>query len=413
MAESQSPHPGVSGREFVALIAAMMSIGALGTDMMLPALPFIGAGLGVEHANSLQWIIAAYTFGFGGAQLFYGPLADRFGRQPILRVALVGFVGASILAAAASSFSLLIAARVLQGAFASGTRVLVVSVVRDCYSGRRMARVMSLAQMIFFAAPILAPALGSLLLAFGPWRWNFWALAALGLAILVWTGLRLPETLRPADRREISIASLVEAYRATLGNRFSLGYTLASAMTFGALLGYINTSEQVIGGVFDATSAFPFVFAAIALAMGLSTFANSRLVERFGTRLLSHGALLGVIAVGALHLGISLAGVETLAIFIALQGLQLACFGLISANFASMAMEPVGHIAGTASSVQGFISTVGAAIIGIIIGQSFDGTTVPIAAGFVGSGVAALVIVLVTEGGRLFVARNEPGANAL
>jgi len=401
-----NPHPGVSGREFVALIAAMMSIGALGTDMMLPALPYIGAGLRVAEANDLQWVIAAYTFGFGGAQLVYGPLADRYGRQPVLRVALAGFVVASIIAAAAPSFTLLIAARVLQGAFASATRVLVVSVVRDCYEGRRMARVMSLAQMIFFAAPILAPALGSLLLAFGPWQWNFWALAILGLAILLWTGLRLPETLRPEDRRAISVTSLIEAYRATLGNRFSLGYTLAQAMTFGALLGYINTSEQVIARTFHAAAAFPFVFAAIALAMGLSTFANSRLVERFGTRMLSHGSLLAVIVIAVIHLLITLLGGETLLLFIVLQGLQLACFGLIGANFSSMAMEPVGHIAGTASSVQGFLSTIGAAMIGIFIGQSFDGTTVPIAAGFLICGLIALAIVLVTEGGRLFVARN-------
>jgi MFS transporter, DHA1 family, multidrug resistance protein len=198
------------------------------------------------------------------------------------------------------------------------------------------------------------------------------------------------------------------AYKATLGNRFSLGYTLASALTFGALLGYVNTSEQVIADTFDASGAFPLVFAAIAFAMGVSTFANAHLVERFGTRKLSHGALLAVIGVGLIHLAVAMAGMENLAMFVVLQGLQLACFGLIGANFSSMAMEPVGHIAGTAASVQGFISTLGGATIGIIIGQSFDGTTVPIAAGFVIAGLAALVVVFVTEGGRLFTPRNAP-----
>jgi MFS transporter, DHA1 family, multidrug resistance protein len=405
---SPNPHPGVGPREFVGLVAAMMSIGALGTDMMLPALPAIGQSLSVANANSLQWVIAAYTFGFGGAQLIYGPLADRYGRKPVLRVAFIGFISASIIAAAATSFAALIAARILQGAFASATRVLVTSVVRDCYNGRKMARVMSLAQMIFFAAPILAPSLGSALLVVGPWRWNFWALGLLGFAIVLWTGFRLPETLHPQDRRAISVASLMAAYKATLGNRFSLGYTLASALTFGALLGYVNTSEQVIADTFDASGAFPLVFAAIAFAMGVSTFANAHLVERFGTRKLSHGALLAVIGVGLIHLAVAMAGMENLAMFVVLQGLQLACFGLIGANFSSMAMEPVGHIAGTAASVQGFISTLGGATIGIIIGQSFDGTTVPIAAGFVIAGLAALVVVFVTEGGRLFTPRNAP-----
>ena len=400
------PHPGIGQREFVALIATIMSVGALGTDMMLPALPAIGEALAVARQNDLQWVIAAYTFGFGGAQLFYGPLADRYGRMPVLRVAMAGFVVASILAASASSFPLLIAARVIQGAFASASRVLVVSIVRDCYNGRQMARVMSLAQMIFFAAPILAPALGSALLLFGPWRWNFWALAILGLTILVWNWSRMPETLHPADRREISIASLVSAYRLTLSNRFSLGYTLASALVFGSLLGYINSSEQVISGTFKSPHIFPVAFAIVAAGMGVSTFVNSRLVERFGTRKLSHGALMASIGIGLAHLLIALSGHETLISFIALQGIQLACFGLIGANFSSMAMEPVGHIAGTASSVQGFISTVGGALIGITIGQLFDGTTIPIAGGFFVAGLAALVVVLITEGGRLFQARN-------
>jgi MFS transporter, DHA1 family, multidrug resistance protein len=404
-----NPHPGVGPREFVGLVAAMMSIGALGTDMMLPALPAIGRSLDVGNANSLQWIIAAYSFGFGGAQLIYGPLVDRYGRKPVLRVAFIGFVTASILAAAATSFEWLIAARILQGAFASANRVLVTAIVRDCYSGRQMSRVMSLAQMIFFVAPILAPSLGALLLEFGPWRWNFWALALLGLAILFWTNIRLPETLNPVDRRAIDWATLAEAYRATLRNRFSLGYTLAQALCFGALLGYVNTSEQIIAGTFAASDRFPLVFAAIALAMGISTFANASLVERFGTRKLSHGALLAVIAVALVHLLVSVAGLETLASFIVLQGLELACFGLIGANFSAMAMQPLGHLAGTASSVQGFISGVGGAAIGIVIGQSFDGTTIPIAAGFVLAGIGALAIVLVTEGGRLFVAREaEP-----
>ena len=164
MIKDANPHPPISQREFVILIAALMSINALGIDAMLPALPEIGRSLNVTSANTTQWVIAAYMFGFGGMQLVYGPLADRFGRKPVLIITLIGFVIASVVASLSASFPLLIAARVLQGTMSASTRVLTVSIVRDCYSGRTMARIMSLAQMIFFATPILAPSIGSLIL---------------------------------------------------------------------------------------------------------------------------------------------------------------------------------------------------------------------------------------------------------
>lgn len=405
--EDTVPHPGVSQREFIALVAGLMAIGALGVDIMLPALPAIGRGLGVTNANALQYVIAAYTFGFGAGQLIYGPLADRYGRKPVLVFSLAGFVVTSFIAAGSTTLTLLVAARGIQGAFGAATRVLVTSVVRDSYSGRTMAKVMSLASMLFFVVPILAPSLGSLLLMFGPWRWNFWGLGLLSAAILVWTATRLPETLAVDRRRAISIASLLQAYRATLGNRFSVGYSLGQALMFGGLLGYLYSSEQIVATVFGRPEAFPLVFALIALAMGGSVFLNSRLVERFGTRKLSHGALLVTIAVALIHALVAASGYETLAGFIVLQSLQMATFGLIGSNFSAMSMEPVGHIAGTAASIQGFISNVGGALVGVVIGQAFNGTTLPVALGFVVCGLASLTIVLLIERGRLFVPHHS------
>lgn len=405
--DDRLPHPGVSGREFVALIALLMAVGALGTDLMLPALPAIGHGLAVG-ANTTQYVITAYTLGFGFGQLFFGPLADRYGRKPVLVVSIAGFVVLSLIAGFASSFPMLIAARVLQGGFGAATRVLVTSVVRDCYSGRRMARVMSLASMLFFAVPILAPSLGVLVLQFGDWRANFWTLAGLGAFILVWTSWRLPETLDPQARRPISVSSIADAYRQTLRNRFSLGYTLGMMTMFGALMGYISSSEQIVSQVFHAGDRFPLIFAIIAIAMGTAIFGNAKLVERFGTRKLSHGATLAVIVISAVHLAVALTGHETLTSFVVLQALQLAAAGLIGSNFSAMAMAPVGHIAGTAASIQGFTSNVGAALIGIAIGQQFDGSTVPVAAGYLLCGVTVLAIILVTERGRLFVAHDAP-----
>ncbi len=397
------PHPGVSQREFIALVAAMMAIGALGVDMMLPALPQIGEGLRVTDPNALQYVIAAYSFGFGAGQLVHGPLADRFGRKPVLIAAMLGFVAMSFVAASSASLALLIGARAIQGAFGAATRVLVVSVVRDCYQGRTMARIMSLASMLFFIVPILAPSIGAALLVIGSWRWNFWTLGLLAFAILVWTAWRLPETLKPENRRAISLEMLAAAYRATLTNRLSLGYAIGTALSFGGLMGYLLSSEQIVAGAFGRPGAFPMVFAVIALAMGSSVFANSRLVERFGTRKLSHGALIAAIAIGIVHAGIAWSGHETLESFVVLQMFQLATFGLIGANFSAMAMEPVGHIAGTASSIQGFIGNAGGAMIGALIGQAYDGTTLPVALGFALCGSAALIAVLIVERGRLFV----------
>ncbi len=191
-----------------------------------------------------------------------------------------------------------------------------------------------------------------------------------------------------------------------LGSRWSLGYTLAGMVVFGSLMGYINSVQQIFADVFDRLDIFAYVFAAAAASMALSSWLNAAIVERMGTRMVSHSALLGFILIAALHLLIASTGMETIWTFSILQGLTLACFGLAASNFGAMAMEPVGHIAGTAAAIQGFISTVGGAAIGILIGQSFNGTTVPLVGGYLVAGLASLAIVLVTERGRLFVARH-------
>lgn len=403
-----NPHAPLGQREFIVLIAALMSLQALGVDAMLPALPAIGKSLHVVGENTTQWVIASYVFGFGFMQLVYGPLADRYGRRPILIFTMIGFIVASVIASVAATFPLLLAARVLQGTMSASTRVLTTSIVRDCYSGRTMARIMSLAQMLFFVVPVLAPTVGSAILLLGPWRWIFWFLAVFAIVVTTWAAMRLPETLKPESRREISFVLLSSAWRQTLTNRFSLGYALASTAMFGAILGYVNSSQQLFADVFKRPDIFPLAFAITAGAMGVMTFANAQLVERFGTRRLSHTALLVLIAISAIHLAVELAGYQTLTNYLVLQAMTMACFGLTGSNFSAMAMEPVGHIAGTASSVQGFLSTVGGAIIGIIIGQSFDGTTLPVTIGFLSVAASALIIVFITESGQLFTARNAP-----
>lgn len=405
MPTERQPHPGLSRGEFVAFVAAIMAVNALGVDLMLPGLPEIGRELGAPSANARQWVVTAYVFGFGLGQLVYGPLADRYGRKPVLLVSLAGFVGASLFAAEAQTFAALVAARVLQGLMSASSRVLAVAIVRDSYSGRTMARISSLAQMIFFLVPILAPSIGQGLLAVGPWRFIFYVLGGFAAFVLAWSLLRLPETLYPEDRRPISLGSLAEAYRLTLTQRYSIGYALAGALTFGGIIAFVSSAQQVFTDTFHQGERFSLLFAICAFSMGCASFANSRLVERLGTRLISQTGLIALILLSLGHLLVDWAEWESLWTYVAFQALSQTCIGLCGANFGAMAMQPVGHIAGTASSIQGFITSIGAVLVGSAIGQAYDGTTLPLAIGYLCIGAGALAIVLVVEGGQLFRAR--------
>ena len=389
-------------REFVGLMAAIMAMVALAIDSMLPALPVIGDSLGVFNANHRQFVIFAFMIGFGVAQFFVGTLSDRFGRRRILLCALLAYTIFSIGAALAPSFEWLIAARVAQGASAAGGRVLVVSIVRDRFVGRQMARVMSLTFIVFMAAPVLAPAVGQIILSVAPWRWIFVALAVVGIAIGGWVALRLPETLAPEDRLPITPARIKASYWRVLSDRQSTGYTIALALMTGALMGFINSVQQVFFDIFRAPHLLAPIFACVAGTMALGSLFNSRFVMRLGMRFIGHWAMIGFTLFAALHLAMSMMGHEDLMIFIVLQAMMMGCFALSTANFGAIAMENVGAIAGTASSLQGSFSTMIGATIGIIVGQSFDGTTVPLYTGFTLCGLATIATILITERGQLF-----------
>jgi MFS transporter, DHA1 family, multidrug resistance protein len=389
--------------EFVALIASMMALTALGIDSMLPALPAIGDSLGVTEPNHRQFVITAFLFGFAIAQLVYGPLSDRFGRRPVLGIALFSYGLTCALAAVSKSFELLLVSRFLMGTAAAGARVVTVALVRDCFAGRAMARVMSLAFIVFMAAPIFAPAFGQgILSAGGSWRMIFWGVGGVSLAVVAWFWLRMPETLSAENRQTLHPARIVADYGLMLRDRGAVGYTLAAALLSGGLFGFIGSVQQVMEVVFGRPELLTVLFAGVASTMAIGSFLNARIVMKVGTRRISHTALSALILFAAIHLGVALSGNENLWTFAILQALMMASFGLATSNFSAMAMEKMGEIAGTASSLQGFVSTLGGAVIGAQIGQMFDGTTVPLYAGFVVSGLLALVAVAVAEKGRLF-----------
>jgi DHA1 family bicyclomycin/chloramphenicol resistance-like MFS transporter len=406
VATKTSPHPSMGFKQFVAMVAALMATNALAIDSMLPALGKIGTSLGLSVANERQWVVTAYLLGFGAAQIIYGTLADRYGRKRVVLVALAIYIAASLAAAFTRSFEWMMLARVVQGIGAAGTRVLAVSIVRDCYDGRQMARVMSLSFLVFLGVPILAPSIGQLIMLVAPWPGIFVALAIYATMILVWINGKLPETLHPADRRPIEFSSIIGAARITLSNRLSVGYTAATTLVLGGLFGFINSAQQIFTGVFHEPRLFTLIFAAIAGSIAVASLVNAKLVNRLGSRKISHAALLGFISVAAIHAAVAITGHETIWSFAFLQATMMFCFGLMAGNFGAMAMEPLGHIAGSAASIQGFFSTVIGALIGFFIGQSFDGSVVPLTLGFAVCSVIALAFVFLAEDGQLFRARQ-------
>ncbi len=389
-------------REFVPLVAALMALGALGVDAMLPALPTIGAELHARGANAPQFVISVYLLGLGIGQLIHGPLSDHVGRRPVMLAALGIYAAAGLAAASSTSFALLLVARFAGAVAVAATRVVTVATVRDCYSGRPMARVMSLASMVFMIAPVLAPTLGQGVLFFGSWRLIFGVIAALTLVVMVWYWRRLPETLARADRLPFSVARTWLGMRQTLANRWSLGYLIAATAMQGAILGYVTTVQPIVSDTFHAARLLNLVFAGTAGAMAAANLLNSRFVLRVGSRILSQAALVAMIAVAAIALGAALTGHETLGGFVVLQAVALGCFALANSNFSALAMTDMGMIAGTASSVQGFVTVTGGAMLGAIMGQAYAGTTVPLHLGFLLAGLFALGVVAVTERGRLF-----------
>ncbi len=401
----------LSRPEFIALMAALMALNALAIDVMLPALPYMGEALGISHENERQFVISTYMIGMGVAQLAFGPLTDRFGRRAPLLAGIAVYVVAVIFAAFAPSFTMLLVLRFIQGMGAASVRVITTAVVRDRYSGREMAEVMSLIFMVFMAIPVVAPSIGQVLLLTGPWQTIFLFMGVLALAFWLWTFLRLPETLPLDKRRPLSLGGVVDGFRIVFTNRVAISYGLAGTFLFGALFGFISSSQQIYVDIYGLGVYFPVAFAAMAGLMAVSSFTNSKVVRRVGMRRLSHGAMLVFTLFSGIWLAFALIGFLPLWLFFGLLCVIMFSFGWSASNMNSLSMEPLGAVAGTAASVFGFIQTVGGALIGGYIGQLFDNTTIPAAAGYFSMGILALLCILVAERGRLFGVgeQYEPG----
>jgi DHA1 family bicyclomycin/chloramphenicol resistance-like MFS transporter len=410
MSGTATSHPtSIGQRELIVMIALLMSLNALCIDGMLPALDDIARELGAANGNQRQLVVGVYLLANGLGCLLPGSFADRFGRKPVIMVALGAYAFFSLVVATLDNFGALLVARGLQGLFCAGLMVAPNAIIRDQFEGDRMARIMSSVSAVFITVPVIAPSLGQAVLLFAGWRWIFVGLACLAGLAALWTWLRLPETLHPENRQHIDVRAIVGNMRIALFNRPSVGYVLGSALLMGGVFGYVNSAQQLIGEHFHAGRWFPVVFGGTAAMMVVSNVVNSRIVERFGARRVSHTGAIVFIFVSAAQVWASIAHDGELAWFLPLMATNLALLGFLGANFSSIAMQPFAKIAGAASSIQTFFRMFGAAVVGIVIGQAYDGTARPFAFALLIGSSAALVLVLFSERGKLFRRLNAPG----
>ena len=399
-------HP-LGERELIVLMALLMSLQAFGIDSMLPALGHIGGEMGAA-GNDRQLVIGAYFLGSGIGAFFPGAFADRFGRRPILAIGLVAYVGFSIACALVTDYGWLLAMRLAQGLCCAGLSVVPAAIVRDHVGGDRMARLMSQIMMIFLLVPLLAPAVGQGIMYVAGWRAIFGAMALMGTLVGLWVWWRLPESLNEETMQEIDPRTILRNMGTALWNRSAIGYVIGSAMVFGSLFGFLNSSQQLIAESFGMGDYFAFIFGGAVLGMVAANFTNSRIVERFGARRVSHTALLAFIVVSMLQLYSAAHQPQPLWQFIILMSMSMALLGFIGANFSSIAMQPFYHIAGAASSGQTALRMSTGAVLGALIGSAFDGTALPLACSMLSCGLIALAVVLFSEQGKLF-GRRVPG----
>lgn len=369
--------------EFIIIVSLITSLGALSIDAILPALPQIGSDLNVQNANDRQLTISLFILGTALGQMFSGPLSDKTGRKPPAYWGYALFVVGSLLSLFAVSFPMLLSGRFLQGVGISAPRTVTMALVRDRYEGRAMARVMSFVMTVFILVPMMAPTFGQTMLFLSGWRSIFGGYVLLAVITVLWFALRMPETLAPENRAPFSLQRIVMAIREIVGIRLALGFTVAAGLINGAFLGYLNSAQQIFQEQYAVGNRFPLYFAVAALSLGLASLLNARLVMRLGMSLLVRWSLFAVLglSVGALGIALLAAGQPPLWFLMAYLVTAFFCIGILFGNMNALAMKPLGHIAGIGAAVIGSLSTLISVSIGTVIGQSYNGTILPFAAG--------------------------------
>lgn len=394
--------------EFIALLAMLFATIAFSIDSMLPALPQIAAELSPTDVNRAQLVLTSFVLGMGIGTFFTGPLSDTFGRKPVILAGAVLYIGAAAYATVAEGLEMLLLARVLQGLGAAAPRIASLALVRDLYSGREMARIMSFAMMVFTIVPAIAPMMGAGIIALAGWRSIFLAFVLFSLVSCLWLAIRQPESLPRDRRRPLRITALTAAAGELFRHPTVRLSILTQALCFGMLFMEISLIQPIFDVVFDRAETFHFWFGGMALVSGAGSFINASLVMRFGMRRLATLAIGAQMLFATTMTTLWLIGLpEGIAfyVFVAWSTTIFIQVGLTLGNLNAITMEPMGHIAGTAASVSGGVATVIGAGIAAPVGLMFNGTPLPLTIGVAATSFLALLAMLRMQKAELRIAQ--------
>ena len=381
--------------EFVALMASLMSIVALSIDALLPALPEIGTALGVENPNDNQLLVTMIFLGLGFGQLIFGPLSDSFGRKPIVYIGFTLFIIATFICVSTKSFEMMIFGRVLQGVGLASPRTLSIAMIRDSYSGNYMAKVLSIVVMFFILVPVIAPTLGQFLLNYYNWESIFYVNLAFGLIIMLWFWKRQDETLSKNKRIKFTPMLFVNGSKEFMKHKNAVAFTLVSGFITGSFMVYLSTAQQIFEQQYNLGDKFPIIFASLAIAVGLATFLNSRYVVKFGMWRIAFAGTIAYCIISLLYVILFWSGTNpSIEVLIGFFALQFFAIGFLFGNLRSLAMQPLGHIAGIGAAINGFVSTVMAVPIANYIGSFVSNSVLPLFIGFSIFGILSLLVFL-------------------
>lgn len=411
-AHNNTSSSGMGSKEFTILVATLMSITAISIDALLPALGVIGKELGAVTANQPQLLISMLFLGLAMGQLICGPLSDALGRRPILFGGFALYLVGTVVCYQADSLEVLMLGRFIQGLGVAGPYISAISLVRDLYHGAQMARIMSLVMMIFVLVPAIAPTLGQAIMFVDDWRGIFELYLVYAVILIVWIGLRLKETLPKPNRIPFSTRGFIDGFKEVVTNRITASYTICLGLFFGSFIGYLNSSQQIFQVQFNTGNLFALYFGLLALVLGFSSLINSRIVEKHGAKYIAFRAICLVVIASIVFFAMHAFVTISLWMFLVYASVLFFCFGLLFGNVNSLAMEPMGHVAGIASAVIGSVSSIMSMSIGTVIGQMYNNTLMPISGGFVIMGSLAICIMYWAEKGRIEEVIEETSATA-
>lgn len=387
----------ISTTEFTILVALLMSVVAISIDALLPALGIISTDLQLDNPNKAQYILSALFLGMALGQLICGPLSDATGRKKVLYMGVTLFLLGSVICLFAQDLNTMLIGRFIQGLGVAGPYVSAMSIVRDQFSGRQMAKIMSLVMLIFIAVPAIAPSIGQGILLLASWQMIFAFYVGYALLISVWIFFRLEETLPKERRIAFSTHSFIEGFKEVLCNRVTIGYTLCMGLFFGSFIGYLNSSQQIFQVQFNTGKMFTVYFGVLALVFGLASLVNSQLVEKLGMYKMCRQSVVVMVISSAIFLTLHFITPISLWMFLIFATILFFCFGLIFGNLNAIAMEPMGHVAGIAAAIIGSASSIISMCIGTAIGQLYNNTLIPITTGFLVLSFLSLVIMHIAD----------------